>query len=117
MKKVMFVVQRVSNDCKTVAIVTSQVDHERMGDESNFFSSLMAAVTEWVRTTTDGKKALKNSAQDFNVGDLTNEQPFSHIFTTILAKHGIRELNIKTYDQATMGYWQYDDALVDTNEL
>jgi hypothetical protein len=111
MENVLFIVPRVDGDSKTIAIVSAQVDEVKLTNEQEFFVALMEAMIDWVNKTADGKKAWERSSEDFNVGDLSAEQPFSHLLKKHLQRHGI--FNMKT----NPGYWKFDDVLVDKQRL
>lgn len=82
--------------------------------------AIIAAVTEWVMTTEDGKKAWENSSNDFNIGDLSanlSDDPTDPL-NVLLAKQGITGLEITTYNDTDGDLdWTYDTVLVDEIKL
>jgi hypothetical protein len=111
------VVPRVSSEEHTFAIVrcdeTPAVEHSGM-----IFAAILAAVTEWVDTTQEGKDAYSRSAADFNIGDLSMEAYDDGELGCILAKHGIINLDITTFVQnIRQSNWTYDRYLVDETKF
>jgi len=118
MNNVTFIVPRIDGDSKTIAIVTAQVrDGSKLAEENDFREALILAITEWVKKSYDGKQEWKRSSEDFNIGDLSMAQPFSHLLKKFLQKHGIFELKVETWDQTNRGYWLFDDVLVDREQV
>lgn len=114
MQTMTFIVPRTSSDETTLATVHATLDEqETMGE---FQDRLMKAVTKWVRESDEGAQAWKNSMFDFNVGDLSNYTD-NYILKGFLKEQGIHEIKISTASSDCKGTWEFDDLLVDTNEL
>jgi len=111
-----FIVRRNSTDELTYAVVKARVEaHERPGERA-FLALLTKALTEWKRTTADGKGEWESSVEDFNVGDLSNCLPCA-VLEKILAKHGIHKLIVETNSEdQECRYWSYDTVLMDDDE-
>ncbi len=101
------IVPRVSADETTFAIV-------RWTGPKKLLHPLRAALTEWAKTTDEGREEWENSSSDFNVSDLSNACYEDEPLKGILAKHGITDLQVEVYsDSDYPGNWTYDTVLVD----
>lgn len=114
---VRFVVRRESIKEDTFAVVSAVVEDEKLRKEKHFLEQLQKAVTEWVKTTKDGKEAWKDSSEDFNVGDLAGHTMCESFLDILQGKYGIRDLHIVTNSQDDNGHWSFDTVLVDSSEL
>jgi hypothetical protein len=115
MPRNMTVITRTNLDENTVAVV--QWNGVSL---SQLLRRLIVAVTEWVRTTKEGKQAWKNSSEDFNVADLSACLPVlpGDPLHDILAKYGIEDLDIDVFqDTDPDPNWTYDTVLVDETDL
>ena len=75
------------------------------------------SVTEWVATTKEGKEAWEASSEDFNIGDLANED-ISPISKMIRKKHGYRIVSIEAHStDAVPSDWTFDSILVDATKI
>ena len=107
----------VRDDFETVAIVSViPVENRKDGDHpmspKDAFTAIKKAVTGWVKHTTAGQVAWKQSKNDFNVGDLadyTNDDALK----SYLHKEGIQALNIAIEDLDCEMEWAFDTILVD----
>lgn len=102
----------------TFAIVSAMTTN--ISNEHTFLARLTEALTEWVRTTKEGKKAWEYSCYDFNIGDLAGlfEEVNGRFRLPLrlekeLAKRGIRNLTIvgSSYDGVSRD-WSYDQVLI-----
>mgnify|MGYP003406004441 CR=1 len=110
-------VRRVSHEEITFAIVRCTAT-DKVPNVSHVRRAIEAAVTEWVKTTQDGKDAYNRSAADFNVGDLSTEDYQSGELNRILREHGIDDLDIEVEaNQHPQTDWTYDMHLVDDTQL
>jgi hypothetical protein len=131
-KTMSFVVFRNSREERTVAVVTAQVTPPlRLRGSAGFLKALKSALTAWVRETDEGRRAWKNSSEDFNVGDLstfmvwrTNTkkgEPWYEMprtLTPYLKDVGILQLQVETYcDTDVAANWDYDTVLVNAEEV
>ena len=106
----------VREDNSAIAIVKANVDMTPINDTA-FFAAIVRAVTEWVKKTEGGKDAWKCSSKDFNVGDLSSV-PGGSDLPRFLAKQGIFDLDITTYDIGSGNMdWIYDTVLVIDEDL
>lgn len=114
--KAEFFVKRNALDELTFAIVKADVSREELAEERPFLAALMNAVTEWVKTTKNGKAAWKESSADFNVGDLSGYSNDKQL-VPLLKKNGINSLDIDC-EAHTEGadYWSYDTVLAEPDE-
>lgn len=81
-------------------------DHERA------WQAFRAAVTEWARTTDNGRELWIESVEDLNIGDLTSADVLdTDEFMHIAATHGIS--NVDAQGLTHGGYKTYDEILVD----
>ena len=117
--QVQFVVPRDSRDEVTFAVIHARVSlkAQKKGMGINeFLDALKQAVTNWIKTTTEGRQAWENSSQDFNIGDLANENigPIN----AYLKHHGIAidDINVFSMD-CSAGCWEFDTVLVKGDEL
>lgn len=71
--------------------------------------ALENGLTEWAHTMDSGKQAWRESAQDFNIGDLMNipEQFYLHI----LARHGIERVEL-VWEMKPQAVVSFDRVLV-----
>ena len=107
----------VRDDFETVAIVSViPVENRKDGDPpmspEAAFAAIKKAVTGWVKHTTAGRVAWKQTENDFNVGDLaqyTNDDALK----SYLHKDGIQALNIEVFDGDCERSWAFDTLLVD----
>jgi len=75
------------------------------------------AITAWVRNTAEGKNAYADSSEDYNIGDLSQDQE-DPTLQPFLRAEGIERLTveIQAEDEADE-YWTYDFHLVDDDAL
>lgn len=107
------VIPRISHEECTVAVVRWRgVNHPELR------SALTAALTEWMRTTQEGKDAWEDSSHDFNVGDLANAPTDSSPLKELLAAQNVHDLEIDVYsDVSGDRYWTFDTLLVKADEV
>lgn len=86
------VLPRVGYEDETTFAVVSWAGPSR----EDFLPALKRAVTNWVCSTSQGKKAWEDSSENFNIGDLANCTGDSTL-KPYLAKEGITYLEIDTY--------------------
>ena len=114
MRQDVFLVFRQDRDSKTVAVVKVDFKSEPYG-EKYLRQAITRAVTQWIKSTDEGRCAWKQSSEDFNVGDLSAWQS-SPVLGRFLVDNGVYSLVIETYDAKTVGDWQYDDVLADIDD-
>ncbi len=102
--------QAYDDEC-TFAVVTAQVERD-LRDGRTFVQRLVKAVTEWVKTTDEGRAAWKCSFEDLNVGDLVHYVGDPSL-DTILTRNGICSLCVQVFSEDYPSGWQFDDVLVD----
>tara|TARA_B100000809_G_C15122014_1_gene524660 strand:+ start:253 stop:579 length:327 start_codon:yes stop_codon:yes gene_type:complete len=102
-----YLVQRGSDSESTVAIVRAEFDSS---DADTFLEALKKAVTTWTKTEI-GFKAWEDSCEDFNIGDLENED-FSEgtELHQALVDKGIDDLSIETISTDNHS-WKFDTTL------
>ncbi|MCL4296233.1 MAG: hypothetical protein KJ077_10915 [Anaerolineae bacterium] len=97
------------------AVVRAMVEKEYR-DGPQFLARLKTALTQWVNTTENGRKAWAEAAEDFNVGDLSlwQENP---VLVEILKAHGLHELKVEVIATQGASDWVFDTVLVNWDEL
>src|ERR1035437_9915177 len=120
MTKPTFVVPRDSRDELTYAVIRVEISDEAaskgMCCVMPFLAALKSAVTEWIKTTKEGKNAWEESSKDFNIGELSNYNLVK--IDRILAKQGIHDIDIEVHSmEGTSEGWSYDTILANTDEL
>ncbi len=98
---------RGSDSESTIAIVRAKF---HSSDTDTFLEALKKAFTAWTQTEI-GKKAWKDSCEDFNIGDLENED--FEIGTELhqaLIDNGIGDLSIET-GSTDKHSWRFDTVL------
>lgn len=112
---VRFIVRRNSLEEETYAVVEA-VAVSKLNSDSRFRDALTSALSEWVAKTTAGRRAWKDSSQDFNVGDLSHWQSEKSL-QPYLEKQGIRHLRVETFSEDFVcSHWSYDTVLVNEPE-
>lgn len=101
----------------SVAIIDARVTNSDLLGHRKFLAALKRAITKWVKSTEEGKKAFEYSCEDFNVGDLSSYTDSPYL-TYYLHEEGIHELEISAYasDSGNMN-WNYDTPLCNADEL
>lgn len=111
-----FIIPRLSNDEHTFAIIKAQVaDHDLIGI-NRFLNILTTAVTTWVRTTQNGRRAWTKSQRDFNIGDLAHYIDSANL-RRALVLYNIYDLSIQIISDLRTSPWTFDIILVDSNQL
>lgn len=110
---VRFVVVRPGEN--TAAIVTAWVSESNLKNERKFLERLTTALTEWVKTTADGKEAWEYSSYDFNVGDLATSLADNSL-VDMLKKYGIYNMDVDAGDISSQT-WLFDEVLVNAEDL
>ena len=103
------IVRRDSPDEETFAVICwNGVEPDAL------LPALRRALREWQQTP-EGREAWECSSHDFNLGDLSNESCHLDPLCSILARHGIRELEIEVHSCDFTMYlsWTYDVSLMD----
>lgn len=105
-----FIVPRSSEN--TYAIVTAQVvlDTRSLHLADEFFKALRKAVTQWIRSTKEGREALDSSSEDMNIGDIAQDG-ISPKLKKELEKVGIFGMDVDTNSRAEEHNWEFDDHL------
>lgn len=120
MKKVTFLVPEYQDlvEENKIAILTAYLTHSSpLVAQHKFQDALSNAVTEWIKTTAEGKKFYENWSGCVSLSAIMNEQPFSHLFTTILAKHGIKDMKIDILKSDGDNCWHLGDVLIDRSTI
>lgn len=111
----LLVVERDSREESTFATIEALVVGFEP-EEARFLQNLKEALAHWMRSTPEGKAAWERSCEDFNIGDLAGED-FSEgsVLGSILAAHGITNLDITISSQHKAHGWTYDTVLIGTD--
>lgn len=106
------IVVRASPEETTFAVVTATTWGPDPLTDAEFIKVLKTAITEWAYTTGPGMSAWEASSEDFNVGDLDNEQ-YDPELIQILRVHGITYLSVTPHSMHDVNnHWTYDTVLV-----
>lgn len=102
---------------QTVATVTARVTHEDLTEEKPFLEALTHAITQWIKYTSAGREAWKNSSEDFNIGDLSMH--LDEGLMDYMKEEGIKTLNINVMDvqERFCRDWTFDTVLVNGMDL
>lgn len=96
-----------------VFVVVSCDKTRQIENGNQLEEALVRAVTNWIKTTEEGKAAFQYATDDLNIGDL-----LSHLDDENLARamenEGIKSFQVMQPDVCD---WNYDTPLVDTNSL
>lgn len=96
------------------ALVTLTLWSDRHETGEQAFGAFQDAVTQWARTTDEGREAWEYSAEDFNIGDLLTSYGVSGI---PLAEHGITDTFVGwSFSQENLVI-PYDRVLVHRQEM
>lgn len=79
-----------------------------------FFERLKKSITEWAKTTEEGKKAYNYSSGDFNFGDLASYLEDSKL-VEILKSNGITNLKMSIIN-SKIGDFSFDAILVEKED-
>jgi hypothetical protein len=113
--KTKFIIMRSGE--ATWAEVTAMVNDPLLVEEEPFLEALKRAITNWVKTTPEGKKAWLDSSRDFNVGDLSFNSHDPQLVEYLKAE-GIEELAVDPYNKMDLAEdWVYDTVLVNEQHL
>lgn len=108
------VVFRDSDDECTCAVLRCRRTR-KVCDGDTLREALTRALTKWFAETEEGREALEDSSDDFNVGDLSVHYPDETLLPYLTAA-GVFDLEVETYvGDATD--WSYDQLLFDAGAL
>jgi hypothetical protein len=117
------IVLRTSSEEVTFADVRAELTpaalDKDLADERSFLAALQEAVTDWVRTTEEGREWYENTSHDANVGDLC-AYGIPEQVAKALTTQGIESLTVEctsTADRHVCRDWAYDTHLVDEDAL
>ena len=118
---VKFIVVRSGTDEATFAVVTANLTEDAYRNDLNydgtFLEAIQKVVTNWVKTTDEGKKWYEGTNEDANVGDLCADGIPDKIRGELEAA-GIFNLDIECISSDTAcRCWTYDTHLVDEDLL
>src|SRR3990167_3681955 len=97
---------RHTSDEVTIALVKAEI----RPDVSNetLLTLIQHAVTSWVQTTNEGRRAWEESDEDFNIGDLVSYYKNPELRSLMLGT-GLWITNIETLvDLTSLGNWDFD---------
>lgn len=84
--------------------------------EAQALKAVKAALTQWIATTEDGRKAY-GDYEEFNFGDFLNSEPWEDAsFTEIAKKHGLISVTGDSYGSVDSAE-DWDARLVDHDEI
>jgi len=96
------------------AIINIEVTDETLCDENTFLAELRRAVTEWVKTTEDGRACYEYAGNDLNIGDLLSHGGAEDI---VALMPNVISLDLDQIGAIRSGDWTYDTTLVNEEEL
>ncbi|MCK9433731.1 MAG: hypothetical protein M0R32_02655 [Candidatus Cloacimonetes bacterium] len=112
-RSVEFIVPRESKDENTYATIKAEVDPSAsLNLADHFKEALIKAVTQWIRSTDEGKELYFSTSEDLNIGDLASEGISKKLWKE-LKKVGIFAMSIKTNSICEEHNWNYDAHLFD----
>jgi hypothetical protein len=111
-----FIVPRNSRDENTFATVKARVvsDVRSLHRADVFVQYMRKAITQWIRSTEEGREFLSETSDDLNIGDLSSYGVTAKLQKE-LKKVGILSLSIETNSREGEHNWEYDDNLFDTS--
>jgi len=82
----------------------------------SFLNMLKSSITKWITETASGKKAFLDSAEDFNVGDLSlvSDEDMQFIVSNMDL---IKDIKVETEEFQGMSCWDFDTRLFYENEV
>lgn len=101
-------VPRMTNEETTVAIV-KYAPNDKVHYAHSLLAAIRRAVAKWALTE-DGKQAIIDCSEDFNIGDLEQWQ-HDPVLVKCLAEESVNGLVIDIYCE-TVSEWQFDDKLI-----
>jgi hypothetical protein len=104
------IVRRDSRDEETFAVIEWDGVHP-----SELIDGLRRALADWQQTP-QGRAAWEASCHDFNIGDLSGEHCRRGALAKMLARHGIRHLEIDVRSCDEPACWTYDTRLMEDPE-
>jgi len=110
--KARFVVPRYEEP--RFAIINIEVTNETLCEEPAFLAELRRAVTEWVRTTEDGRACYEYAGNDLNIGDLLSHGGAEDI---VALMPNVISLDLDQIGAIRAGDWTYDTPLVNEEDI
>jgi len=107
-----FIIPRYEDPC--FAIVNIVVTDESLCKEEKFLTELRRAVTEWVKTSEDGKSVWEYSGNDLNIGDLMSHGGIEDI---VALMPGVESIDLDQIGHPRGGNWTYNTVLVNEEEI
>jgi hypothetical protein len=113
MNRITTVVVRESRDEAVFAIVACD-ESWSVKTPTDIRHKIRHAVTEWMKTSPEGRQAWKDASEDFNVGDLSNHLADRDL-QRCLSQRGVENLTIDVHSSSNRPdpYWTYDLVLPD----
>lgn len=112
LRQVEYVIPRSGE--RTIAVVRALMDPGKTKTTvDGLLDVVRKAVTKWILTTKTGTDAWKRSSEDFNIGDLANEQPLPRSLQKYLKELGVTKFDISTFGGTEPGDWVFDTVLMD----
>lgn len=96
-------------------VIVSAEKTQTVDTVDTLYERVVWAVTTWMKTTDEGRKAWEYACDDFNVGDLTSYLSDSDLLRC-LENEGVKDLRIEEADLSE-SWWGYDAALVDGGDV
>ncbi len=96
-------------------VIVSAKKTQAVDTVDTLYERVVRAVTNWMKSTEEGRKAWKYASDDFNVGDLVSCLGDDDL-VRFLANEGVKDFRID--DAEVSDKWSdYDTSLVDGNEV
>jgi hypothetical protein len=100
-------------------VIVSAEKTQQVDTVDTLYERIVRAVTTWMKTTEEGRKAWEYASDDFNIGDFANyydaDDPGDPL-TVALAVEGVKDLRIEEPDLSE-SWWGYDASLVDGGDV
>lgn len=96
-------------------VIVSAENTQTVDTVDALYERVVRAVTNWMKSTDEGRKAWKYASDDFNVGDLASYLGDDDLLR-FLANEGVKDLRIDDADLSES--WSgYDASLVDGGDV
>lgn len=88
---------------------------ETLRSAAEVLSAFKNGITEWIKTTKEGREVWDDSSDDLNIGDMAGYE-YDRDLRTILQKHGILSWEI-VFELTESNQVSYDEVLANADEL
>jgi hypothetical protein len=96
-------------------VIVSAEKTQTVTTVDTLYERVVQAVTTWMKTTEEGRKAWEYAVDDFNVGDLASYLGDEDLLRCF-ENEGVKDLRIEEPD-LSKSWWGYDASLVDGGDV